>query len=64
LLTNPDEVWRLLCSDRWLVLTQGGSDRLRRELWAEAVRNVIDAALRIHQHELESHQQGDRGDGA
>jgi len=64
LLKKPDEVWRLLDAGEWPVLTAGGQQRLRQELWAEAVRDVLDAALRAHQHALEQHERGDRTNGA
>jgi CRISPR-associated protein Csx10 len=35
------------------VLTEGARSRLRRDLWAEAVRTLIDACIRAHKRELE-----------
>jgi CRISPR-associated protein Csx10 len=55
LLEEPDTVWEWLGDgeDVWPVLTEGGEEALRAELWREAVRTLLDVAAHAHQRALE-----------
>jgi CRISPR-associated protein Csx10 len=48
LFADPNEVWRLLEADEWPTVTPAGADRLRRELWEEALVLLVDEAARRH----------------
>jgi CRISPR-associated protein Csx10 len=55
LIDEPNGVWELIDSDNTLKLTLSSEAerRLRRELWAEAVRGLIDACVRAQKRETE-----------
>ncbi|MBD2028259.1 hypothetical protein H6F80_28280 [Leptolyngbya sp. FACHB-711] len=54
LVSQPGRVWELLkIQSRELTLTQQGEQYWQRELWAEAVRTLVDACIRAHQREGE-----------
>lgn len=60
------QVWELLPFD-WsnLVITETGEDELKDELWAEAVRALVDACVRAQKRQLESElKKGDQDNGA
>ncbi len=54
LLVQRERIWDTLQCEGWPTLTQGAADRLRKELWALAVRTLTDACIRAHKRELES----------
>jgi len=67
LVTQEQTVWKYLESDipnlnleklDWdqLTITQGGVGQLKRDLWAEAVRTLVDAVIRAHKRDLEEEQ--------
>ena len=53
LVTKPSEIWRVLEWHDPASLTTGAPEQLRRELWQEAVRLLIDAMVRAHRREIE-----------
>lgn len=54
LLTFDEQVWELLKIDfTGLTLTEDGAEELKRELWPEAVRTLVDACVQAHKRELE-----------
>jgi CRISPR-associated protein Csx10 len=54
LIEEPEAVWRLLgIKTAELIVTEGGQDMLKEELWAEAVRALVEACVRAHKRELE-----------
>jgi CRISPR-associated protein Csx10 len=62
LIENADVIWSLLTwsddsrrSDEWPALTAGAVERLRRELWPEAVQTLLDEAVRQHLRARERH---------
>ena len=58
LVTNSQKVWQVLdipYSD--LTITTGGRNGLQQNLWAEAVRTLVDAIIRAHKRDLEKTQQ-------
>ena len=66
LLDEPVRVWELLTFD-WskLVITETGEQELKNELWAEAVRALVDACVRAQKRELEKTlRKGDQDNGA
>ncbi len=52
LIKDPERVWQILgLSDNDLLamtMTQGGVARLKQELWAEAVKTLLDVVIRVH----------------
>ncbi len=49
LVVNPGAVWLLLMEEApWPTLTRGDAERLRSELWADAVQALVDEAARQH----------------
>jgi CRISPR-associated protein Csx10 len=66
LITNPTEIWQHLLSALTelghkegfaeFTLTKTGEERLKQELWTEAVQILIDACIRAHKRELENQQ--------
>ena len=60
LVTDFSQVWTDLgCDQEWanqLTMTARGSEELRTELWAEAVRTLIDAIIRAHKRDWEKAQ--------
>jgi CRISPR-associated protein Csx10 len=53
LVTDPDLVWERLGDLRDLTITQTGSTELKVNLWAEAVRTLVDPTIRAHKRDLE-----------
>jgi len=54
LMTNTDRVWQILnVNFNSLVLTEDGEERLKQELWAEAMRALVSACVRAHKRDLE-----------
>jgi CRISPR-associated protein Csx10 len=60
LVEKPAGVWLELTAQDWPTLTDGAKERLREELWALAVRTLIDACIRAHKRDLET-REGNRG---
>ncbi|WP_223209976.1 hypothetical protein [Picosynechococcus sp. NKBG042902] len=61
LATDQHQVWRYLSQDQdidWqkITITQNGEQALKTELWAEAVRTLVDAVIRGHKRDLEKSQ--------
>ncbi len=55
LVSNANLVWDLLAlSEDEICLTQQGSQALRRELWAEAVKTLVDGCIRARRRDTES----------
>lgn len=69
LVTDPERVWALLGkttpqeSIDWsaLAITKTGESELKDELWAEAVRALVDACVRAHKRETERQMEGKDG---
>lgn len=61
-LVKPDTVWNFLESEllnldlQKLAITEGGVEYLKKELWAEAVRTLVDAIIHAHKRDLEKAQ--------
>ncbi len=54
LITQSGRVWQLLKLDFTnFVLTEGGQEELKAELWPEAVRTLVDACVRAQKRDLE-----------
>ena len=54
LITNKERVWQLLEVDfTKLVLTKNGEVELKKDLWTDAVRTLIDACVRAHKRDSE-----------
>lgn len=73
LVTQPNTVWNCLESELSkldfsnLVLTDPGVAALKKDLWAEAVRTLVDAIIRAHKRDLEkaqNKQQPESGEAA
>jgi CRISPR-associated protein Csx10 len=61
LVTNQDQIWADLGIDfRDLSLTRTAQTELKPELWAEAVRTLIDAIIRGHKRDLEKVQENNQ----
>lgn len=66
LIISPTEIWQHLLSGLTelghtegfaeFTLTKTGEERLKQELWSEAVQILIDACTRAHKRELENQQ--------
>ncbi len=58
LVTDQHQIWQELNlpTDR-LTMTVGGTEQLQKDLWAEAVRTLVDAMIRAHKRDLEDAQQ-------
>lgn len=66
LITSPTEIWEHLLSGLThlghtegfaeFTLTKTGEERLKQELWSEAVQILIDACIRAHKREIENQQ--------
>jgi CRISPR-associated protein Csx10 len=73
LITSPTEIWEHLSSAlsklehkqgfAEFTLTATGEERLKKELWLEAVQILIDACIRAHKRELESQQNNTQKEG-
>jgi CRISPR-associated protein Csx10 len=61
LVTNQDQIWADLGIDfRDLSLTRTAQTELKPELWAEAIRTLIDAIIRGHKRDLEKVQENNQ----
>jgi CRISPR-associated protein Csx10 len=62
LVNDSDCVWKLLRIE-WsnLIVTETGQRDLERELWAEAVRTLVDACVRKQKREIEKLQRARQG---
>jgi len=59
LIENDGLVWSFLQVDfSRLVLTSDGMRDLKHELWADAVRALVDACVRAHKRDLEGVRNG------
>ncbi|MEH2384081.1 MAG: RAMP superfamily CRISPR-associated protein [Nostoc sp.] len=66
LITNPTETWEHLSSALTklghkqgfaeFTLTKTGEEKLKQELWSEAVQILMDACIRAHKRKLENQQ--------
>jgi CRISPR-associated protein Csx10 len=73
LITSPTEIWEHLSSaltklgheDGFVefTLTKTGEEKLKNELWSEAVQILIDACIRAHKREFEKHQKNTQEEG-
>ncbi len=73
LITSPTEIWEHLSSaliklghqDGFaeFTLTRTGEEKLKTELWTEAVQILITACIRAHKRELEKHQENTQKQG-
>ncbi|MEA5619868.1 RAMP superfamily CRISPR-associated protein [Cronbergia sp. UHCC 0137] len=73
LITSPTEIWEHLSSaltklghqDGFaeFTLTRTGEEKLKNELWPEAVQILIDACIRAHKRELEKQQENTQKQG-
>lgn len=56
LVKDGDSVWRYLgLPPQQLTMTQGGRERLKKQLWSYAVWVLVDACTRAHKRDLEEH---------
>ncbi len=55
LLNDFNWVWQALGEFDSLTITQNGKTKLQADLWAEAVRTLVDAIIRAHKRDLEDH---------
>jgi CRISPR-associated protein Csx10 len=59
LICNPETVWQLLANSgnevdlSKLTLIERSDSGLKRRLWAEAVKTLVDACIRAHKRDLE-----------
>ncbi|WP_029682029.1 RAMP superfamily CRISPR-associated protein [Picosynechococcus sp. NKBG15041c] len=55
---NSNLIWDYFKNIDWekITITQGGEQALKDELWAEAVRTLVDAIIRGHKRDLEKAQ--------
>ncbi|MBL8149236.1 MAG: hypothetical protein JNN15_04840 [Blastocatellia bacterium] len=57
LIDRENEIWSVLFEKNLpSVLTFDGEERLKKELWAEAIRTFVDACMRAHKREIEGNQ--------
>ncbi|MEN9224249.1 MAG: RAMP superfamily CRISPR-associated protein [Thermostichus sp. DRC_bins_24] len=57
LVSDANLIWTLLAlNEDKITLTEGGSQSLRRELWAEAVKTLVDGCIRARRRDTESIQ--------
>ncbi|TVR12595.1 MAG: hypothetical protein EA395_05565 [Phormidium sp. GEM2.Bin31] len=57
LVTDTNQIWQILNLDyKTLTLTDSGTAKLQANLWAEAVRTLVDAMIRAHKRDLEKAQ--------
>lgn len=59
LVTDFDKIWQILEVDKLskdLTITDNGKTKLKADLWAEAVRTLVDAMIRGHKRDLEKEQ--------
>ncbi|MFP4653577.1 MAG: RAMP superfamily CRISPR-associated protein [Phormidium sp.] len=57
LVTDTNQIWQILNLDyQTLTLTDSGTAKLQANLWAEAVRTLVDAMIRAHKRDLEKAQ--------
>ena len=61
LVTDESQLWKFLSSPDYdnpidfnqLTITKNGIKELKQELWAEAIRTLVDAVIRAHKRSLE-----------
>lgn len=53
LVSDFNSVWQALGEFDSLTITQNGEAEIPAELWAEAVRTLVDAMIRAHKRDLE-----------
>lgn len=59
LVTDFDKIWQILDVEKLskeLTITDDGKTKLKADLWAEAVRTLVDAMIRSHKRDLEKVQ--------
>ncbi|TVU52888.1 MAG: hypothetical protein EA414_15120 [Arthrospira sp. PLM2.Bin9] len=59
LVTDFNKIWQILDVDelsKGLTITENGKTKLQADLWAEAVRTLVDAMIRSHKRDLEKVQ--------
>lgn len=60
LVSNTNHIWNVLqLQEAEITLTEGGSQALRRELWAEAVKTLVDGCIRARRRDTEKHQESE-----
>jgi CRISPR-associated protein Csx10 len=65
LISDQEGVWRILQCNAWATLTVHAKERLKKELWAEAVRALVLAGMQAQKREEERRQSmREVGDGA
>ncbi|WP_216349364.1 RAMP superfamily CRISPR-associated protein [[Limnothrix rosea] IAM M-220] len=66
LVTNDQIIWRHFSDINWqsIKITEDGKSSLKTELWAEAVRTLVDAIVRGHKRDLEKAQDNIREEAA
>lgn len=58
LVGDGNQIWRILNISDDLTITKNAPERLKDELWAEAVKTLIDECIRAHKRYLEEVQYG------
>ncbi|NJL99421.1 MAG: hypothetical protein HC924_11735 [Synechococcaceae cyanobacterium SM2_3_2] len=54
LVSNANHIWNMLqLQEAEITLTEGGSQALRSELWAEAVKTLVDGCIRARRRDTE-----------
>ncbi|WP_448573213.1 RAMP superfamily CRISPR-associated protein [Trichothermofontia sp.] len=56
LVSDFNLVWQVFGEFDSLTITQNGKTKLQADLWAEAVRTLVDAIIRAHKRDLENEQ--------
>ncbi|MBF2072924.1 MAG: hypothetical protein IGS50_04065 [Synechococcales cyanobacterium C42_A2020_086] len=66
LASDFNVVWQVMGDFDDLTITQNAETRLQADLWAEAVRTLVDAIIRAHKRDLEKAQdnQSENGEAA
>lgn len=66
LVSDFNAVWQVMGDFDNLTITQNAKTRLQADLWAEAVRTLVDAIIRAHKRDLEKAQdnQSENGEAA
>ncbi|MDI9638262.1 hypothetical protein QM565_21300 [Geitlerinema splendidum] len=58
LVTDSNLIWQYLALDlEGLVITLNGVEQLKAQLWAEAVRTLVDAIIRAHKRDFEKKEE-------
>lgn len=58
LIKTDEPIWKCYEAESWPVLTACGAERLKNELWAEAVFTLVDACIRAHVRDAEAADRG------